>query len=141
MKNAKKVQLYKSVIDYYTIFEFFLQIVIDFSEKMLIMNNVERKTLQADLTKNRYGLSQPLRGGVFMKKVKIMLDSIAAVKKFVSIVSMYDFDVDLASGRYAVDAKSIMGIFSLDLSNPIQLVAHTDSADKFIDEIKEFIVD
>lgn len=141
MKNAKKVQLYKSVIDYYTIFEFFLQIVIDFSEKMLIMNNVERKTLQADLTKNRYGLSQPLRGGDFMKKVKIMLDSIAAVKKFVSIVSMYDFDVDLASGRYAVDAKSIMGIFSLDLSNPIQLVAHTDNADKFIDEIKEFIVD
>ena len=63
-----------------------------------------------------------------MTKVKIMLDSIAAVKKFVSVVSMYDFDVDLASGRYAVDAKSIMGIFSLDLSNPIQLVAHTNDA-------------
>ena len=71
-----------------------------------------------------------------MTKVKIMLDSIAAVKKFVSVVSMYDFDVDLASGRYA-----IMGIFSLDLSNPIQLVAHTDDATKFLDEIKEFIVD
>ena len=68
-----------------------------------------------------------------MTKVKIMLDSIAAVKKFVSVVSMYDFDVDLASGRYAVDAKSIMGIFSLDLSNPIQLVAHTDDATKFLD--------
>lgn len=76
-----------------------------------------------------------------MTKVKIMLDSIAAVKKFVSVVSMYDFDVDLASGRYAVDAKSLMGIFSLDLSNPIQLVAHTDDATKFLDEIKEFIVD
>ena len=74
-----------------------------------------------------------------MTKVKIMLDSIAAVKKFVSVVSMYDFDVDLASGRYAVDTKSI--IFSLDLSNPIQLVAHTDDATKFLDEIKEFIVD
>ena len=73
-----------------------------------------------------------------MTKVKIMLDSIAAVKKFVSVVSMYDFDVDLASGRYAVDAKSIMGIFSLDLSNPIQLVAHTDDATKFLDEIKNF---
>ena len=60
-----------------------------------------------------------------MTKVKIMLDSIAAVKKFVSVVSMYDFDVDLASGRYAVDAKSIMGIFSLDLSNPIQLTQTT----------------
>lgn len=76
-----------------------------------------------------------------MKKVKIKLDSIAAVKKFVSVVSLYEFDVDLVSGRYAVDAKSIMGIFSLDLSQPIELVAHTDNADKFIDEIKEFIVD
>ena len=72
-----------------------------------------------------------------MTKVKIMLDSIAAVKKFVSVVSMYDFDVDLASGRYAVDAKSIMGIFSLDLSNPIQLVAHTVN-NKFFDLVKEF---
>ncbi len=76
-----------------------------------------------------------------MKKVKLVLDSIASVKKFVNIVSLYDFDVDLISGRYAVDAKSIMGIFSLDLSNPIELVAHSDNADKFIDEIKEFIVE
>ncbi|MGN0595468.1 MAG: HPr family phosphocarrier protein [Hominimerdicola sp.] len=76
-----------------------------------------------------------------MTKVMIKLDSIAAVKKFVSVVSMYDFDVDLASGRYAVDAKSIMGIFSLDLSNPIQLVAHTDNADAFIKEISEFVVE
>lgn len=76
-----------------------------------------------------------------MKKTKIMLDSINDVKKFVSIVSMHDFDVDLASGRYAVDGKSIMGIFSLDLSSPINLTAHTDDADKFFDEIKEFIVE
>lgn len=76
-----------------------------------------------------------------MKKTNVMLDSISAVKKFVNIVSAYDYDVDLASGRYAVDAKSIMGIFSLDLSKPIQLTAHTDDADKFFDEIKEFIAD
>ena len=76
-----------------------------------------------------------------MKKAKILLDSISDVKKFVGIVSMHDFDVDLASGRYAVDGKSIMGIFSLDLSNPIQLVAHTDDADKFFEEIKEFIIE
>lgn len=75
-----------------------------------------------------------------MTKVKIMLDSIAAVKKFVSVVSMYDFDVDLASGRYAVDAKSIMGIFSLDLSKPIELDAHTDDADKFLKDIDKFII-
>ncbi|MBR1863395.1 MAG: HPr family phosphocarrier protein [Ruminococcus sp.] len=76
-----------------------------------------------------------------MTKTKVSLDSIQAVKKFVSIVMMYDFDVDLTSGRYAVDAKSIMGIFSLDLSMPITLTAHTDNADKFFAEIKEFIVD
>ena len=76
-----------------------------------------------------------------MKKTTVMLDSISAVKNFVNIVTAYDFEVDLASGRYAVDAKSIMGIFSLDLSKPIQLTAHTDDADKFFAEIKEFIVD
>ncbi len=76
-----------------------------------------------------------------MKKTKIMLNSIPAVKKFVNIVSLYDFDVDLSSGRYAVDAKSIMGIFSLDLEKPVALTAHTDDADKFFEEIKDFIVD
>ena len=75
-----------------------------------------------------------------MKKTTVMLDSISAVKKFVNIVTAYDFEVDLASGRYAVDAKSIMGIFSLDLSKPIQLTAHTDDADKFFKDITEFIV-
>lgn len=76
-----------------------------------------------------------------MKKTKINLNSIAAVKEFVSIVMMYDFDVDLVSGRYAVDAKSIMGIFSLDLANSIQLVAHTDDVGDFFDKIKDFIVE
>ena len=75
-----------------------------------------------------------------MKKTMVMLDSISAVKDFVSIVANYDYDVDLASGRYAVDAKSIMGIFSLDLSKPIQLTAHTDDADKFFTEIAKYIV-
>lgn len=76
-----------------------------------------------------------------MKKTKVSLDSIQAVKDFVSIVMKYDFDVDLTSGRYAVDAKSIMGIFSLDLSSPITLTAHTDDADKFFEEIKRFIIE
>ena len=76
-----------------------------------------------------------------MKKKKILLESIADVKKFVSVVSMYDFEVDLSSGRYAVDAKSIMGIFSLDLSNPITLTAHTETPEKFFEEIKDFIVE
>ena len=75
-----------------------------------------------------------------MTKVKIMLDSITAVKKFVSVVSMYDFDVDLASGRYAVDAKSIMGIFSLDLLSPITLTVHSDDADEVLAQLERFIV-
>ena len=76
-----------------------------------------------------------------MKKCTVLLSSINDVKNFVNLVSRFDCDVDLVSGRYVVDAKSIMGIFSLDLSKPIELVAHSDDADKFLAEIKEFIVD
>ena len=75
-----------------------------------------------------------------MKKVTVSLASINDVKSFVNIVSKYDFDVDLISGRYVVDAKSIMGIFSLDLSNPIDIEGMTDDCDSFIDEIKPFTV-
>ena len=77
-----------------------------------------------------------------MKKTTVMLDSISAVKKFVNIVTAYDFDVDLASGRYALDAKSIMGIFSLDLSSPIQLNIYADhDEEKIMETIKPYIVD
>lgn len=76
-----------------------------------------------------------------MKTCNIMLDTINDVKAFVNTVCKCDFDVDLISGRYAVDAKSIMGIFSLDLSKPIKLEAHADDADAFLAEIKPFIVD
>lgn len=75
-----------------------------------------------------------------MTKTTIFLQAINDVKDFVAIVTNYDFDIDLVSGRYAVDAKSIMGIFSLDLSKPIQLNAHTDDADEFLEEIDKFIV-
>lgn len=75
-----------------------------------------------------------------MTKKKIMLATINDVKVFVNSVSKYDFDVDLVSGRYAVDAKSIMGIFSLDLSKVIELQVHSDSADAFLKEIEAFIV-
>ena len=76
-----------------------------------------------------------------MNTTTVMLGTINDVKNFVSVVSQCDYDVDLISGRYAVDAKSIMGIFSLDLSKPIKLEAHTDNADEFFSQIKEFIVD
>jgi phosphocarrier protein HPr len=76
-----------------------------------------------------------------MKTFNILLKSINDVKDFVNIVNKYDFDVDLTSGRYIVDAKSIMGIFSLDLSKPIKVEIRDDNATVFINEIKNFIVD
>ncbi len=74
-------------------------------------------------------------------KANIMLSTINDVKEFVAEVTLCDYDVDLISGRYAVDAKSIMGIFSLDLSKPIQLEAQTKDASEFFEKIKQFIVE
>lgn len=76
-----------------------------------------------------------------MKTFNILLKSINDVKDFVNVVNKYDFDVDLTSGRYIVDAKSIMGIFSLDLSKPIKVEVHNDNADEFVNEIKGIIID
>ena len=75
-----------------------------------------------------------------MKTINVLLSSINDVKDFVNTVSKYDFDVDLTSGRYVVDAKSIMGIFSLDLSKPIKVEIHSDDCDKFLAEVDKFIV-
>ncbi|MBQ7372010.1 MAG: HPr family phosphocarrier protein [Blautia sp.] len=61
-----------------------------------------------------------------MKTIKISLNSIDKVKAFVNEISKFNCDVDLVSGRYVIDAKSIMGIFSLDLSKPIDLNIHAE---------------
>ena len=76
-----------------------------------------------------------------MKTVNVMLGTINDVKEFVNVVTKYDFDVDLVSGRYAVDAKSIMGIFSLDLSKPIRVDIHYDDAGEFLAAVKKFVVE
>lgn len=70
-----------------------------------------------------------------MFTTQISLDSIDKVKNFVNSIAQFDFDFDLVSGRYVIDAKSIMGIFSLDLSRPIDLNVHADE-DK-LDSVKE----
>ncbi len=75
-----------------------------------------------------------------MIEFEMNLSSINDVKDFVNTVSRYDFDVDLISGRYVVDAKSIMGIFSLDLSKPIKVQVHADDASEFMAGIDSFIV-
>ena len=73
-----------------------------------------------------------------MKKT-IYLKTISDVKKFVNIVTKCSYDVDLISDRYVIDAKSIIGIFSLDLSKPIKLVTNGNEGEEILDELKEFI--
>ena len=75
-----------------------------------------------------------------MTTVQISLNSIDKVKAFVNLISEYDFDFDIISGRYVIDAKSIMGIFSLDLSKPINLSIHSDEPDEVLKKIDEYIV-
>lgn len=76
-----------------------------------------------------------------MKVFNIRLSTIEEVRNFVNIVSKYDYEIDLKSGRYVVDAKSIMGIFSLDLLNKIEVTVHADACDALMEELKPFIVD
>ena len=77
-----------------------------------------------------------------MKTIDISLNSIEKVKTFVNLINRFDYDFDLVSGRYVIDAKSIMGIFSLDLSKPITLNIHADSeqADSIIKELTPYLV-
>ncbi|MBQ2712941.1 MAG: HPr family phosphocarrier protein [Clostridia bacterium] len=75
-----------------------------------------------------------------MKSVTISLRMAEDVKEFVPIVEKYAFDIDLRSGRFVVNAKSILGIFSLDLSKPIVLEAHSENCDALIADLKKFII-
>ncbi len=74
-----------------------------------------------------------------MTAVKIRLGTINDVKDFVNAVTLCDYEVDLVSGRYAIDAKSIMGIFSLDLSRPVDMIIHTDECGELLAKIDRFV--
>ena len=77
-----------------------------------------------------------------MKTVKISLNSIDKVKSFVNDLTKFDTDFDLISGRYVIDAKSIMGIFSLDLSKPIDLIIHAEGdAEDILTVLAPYIVE
>ena len=69
------------------------------------------------------------------------MNQIEDVKRFVNIMMSKPFDVDLVSGKYVVNAKSIMGIFSLDLAKPIWLQAECDEEAAFLDEIRDFLTE
>ena len=75
-----------------------------------------------------------------MKEIKIVLNNIQDIRDFVNQVILADYEVDLVQGRYVVDAKSIMGIFSLDLLSPITIIAHTDYAADFFEKLSRFAV-
>ena len=77
-----------------------------------------------------------------MKTVRVCLDSIDKVKGFVNDIRRFNTDFDLISGRYVIDAKSIMGIFSLDLSKPIELTIHeSDEIDEILKALQPYVVE
>ncbi len=73
-----------------------------------------------------------------MKSIKISLEMAQRVKEFVNITQNYPFEILLKSGKYIVDAKSILGIFSLDLSQPIVVEAYSDDCDELLEQLKKF---
>ncbi len=76
-----------------------------------------------------------------MVHVNIKLPTIEAVQEFVETVSYFDEDISLSSGKYIVDAKSIMGIFSLDLRVPISMDIDAEEADDILNAVRKFIVE
>lgn len=75
-----------------------------------------------------------------MKELIINIDTIFKIKTLVNIVSKYEYKIILSSGEYSVNAKSIIGIFTLDISKPIKMTIYNDDSEKLIKEIKEFII-
>jgi len=75
-----------------------------------------------------------------MKSIPIKLSFAEEVKTFVNVANRYQYDMDLRAGRHVVDAKSILGIFSLDLSKPITLEVYAEDCDDLLNDLKAFIV-
>ena len=76
-----------------------------------------------------------------MTKYTVLLNSIEKIKDFVNTITRYPYDFDLVSGRYTIDAKSIMGIFSLDLSKPIDLNIHAEgNSDEVMEVLKPYLI-
>lgn len=81
------------------------------------------------------------KGGDILKKVQISLNSVEKVRDFVNLATKLDCDLDLVSGRYMIDGKSIMGIFSLNLLKPIEMSINTrNNMDYILKELETFII-
>lgn len=74
-----------------------------------------------------------------MKEYTIKLDSVDKIKDFVTIASKYPFEIDICSKRYIIDAKSIMGILSLDTASPLTVKAYCDDCSEFEDKIRAYL--
>lgn len=74
-----------------------------------------------------------------MKSVRLLLNTTDSVKSFVNMISSYDYDADIRSGRYVVDAKSILGIFSLDLNRPVVLEVYDDNCDELLSKLSPYM--
>ena len=75
-----------------------------------------------------------------MKSVTLKLSQAEEIKEFVNTVNRYSYEMDLRAGRHVVDAKSILGIFSLDLSKPISLEIYPDDCADLMEDIKRFMI-
>ena len=78
-----------------------------------------------------------------MKSFNIKLSTIEDIRNFVGILAKYSVDLDLKSGRYTVDARSLMGIFSLDLVNPVEFIVHSEDnavTDAVYADVKNWII-
>ncbi len=75
--------------------------------------------------------------GNILKNISISLKEVNDVTNFVNLLTTYDYEVDLVSGRYIVNAKSLLGIYSLDLSKPVKLVIYSDECDELLAKLKE----
>lgn len=75
-----------------------------------------------------------------MTSIKVQLKTIDQIHDFVNTISKFNFEIDLCSGRYQVNAKSIMGVCSLDLNQEVFVLAHTDQVESLMEAIKSFII-
>ena len=73
-----------------------------------------------------------------MQAVTISLTQVNQVQEFVNLVNQFPFDVDMVSGRYTVDAKSMLGVYSLDLSKPLQILIYSDDCHELKEKLKVF---
>ena len=74
--------------------------------------------------------------------MKIKISGLQSIKNFINIANKYPFDIILKSNKYVVDAKSIMGVFSLDLSKPVsvEIIGECPNKEQFLEEIKIYQV-